>query len=86
MSAPATPARTADSGRRGAPASDGSYRTMISTLRLIESGPNAGGILLNGHDVTGRRAIEAELLLKEDELRQGQKMEARHGCSQGEVQ
>ena len=59
-----------------APASDGSYRTMISTLRLIESGPNAGGILLNGHDVTGRRAIEAELALKEDELRQGQKMEA----------
>ena len=59
-----------------APASDGTYRTMVSTLRLIESGPNAGGILLNGHDVTGRRATEAELALKEDELRQGQKMEA----------
>ena len=49
---------------------------MISTLRLIESGPHAGGILLNGHDATGRRAIEAELALKEDELRQAQKMEA----------
>ena len=58
------------------PASDGTYRTMISTLRLIESGPHAGGILLNGHDATGRRAVEAELALKEDELRQGQKMEA----------
>jgi PAS domain S-box-containing protein len=58
------------------PASDGTYRTMISTFRLIESGPHAGGILLNGHDASGRRAIEAELALKEDELRQGQKMEA----------
>jgi two-component system cell cycle sensor histidine kinase/response regulator CckA len=58
------------------PASDGSYRTIISMARLIESGPHIGGALLNGYDVTGRRVIEAELSTKEDELRQAQKMEA----------
>ncbi|MGZ4400876.1 MAG: hybrid sensor histidine kinase/response regulator [Gaiellaceae bacterium] len=57
-------------------ARDGGYRRMISIARLIESGPHAGGVLFNGYDVTGRRAIEAELAKKDDELRQAQKMEA----------
>jgi len=56
--------------------SDGSYRRMATTARLIESGPHAGGVLLNADDVTDRRAVEAELAKRDDQLRQTQKMEA----------
>jgi two-component system cell cycle sensor histidine kinase/response regulator CckA len=55
---------------------DGSYRRMASTARPIESGPHAGGVLLNGNDVTDRHAMKMELAKKDDQLHQAQKMEA----------
>jgi PAS domain S-box-containing protein len=55
---------------------DGSYRRMASTARSIKSGPHAGGVLLNGDDVTDRHAMKLELANKDDQLHQAQKMEA----------
>ena len=55
---------------------DGSWRWIEGSWNNFLSEPDIGSIVVNYHDISGRKGVEAERRQLEDQLRQAQKMEA----------
>lgn len=55
---------------------DGSWRWMEGSWNNFLSEPDIRAIVVNYHDISGRKEVEAERRQLEDQLRQAQKMEA----------